>query len=159
MITYTLFVSNGCFGVVTQYKKFPPTNSSFSAFLLPFFHCFSSVQVKKCIQTSDLFNTGCLHTLFTQICKTFLRCSIKSSSYRPKNDMYDTEDVKKLASTKDLLKNETLIRTSVWSYWKDKNVYQRLAFPVVEAEVSWYILRTSAHKANQNAYIALKPEK
>lgn len=38
-------------GAVTQLKKFPPTYSSFSASLLPFFHLFSSVQLMKCFQT------------------------------------------------------------------------------------------------------------
>lgn len=41
-------------GASMVWKFISPTNSSFSAFLLPIFHILSSVQVMKCSQTKEL---------------------------------------------------------------------------------------------------------
>lgn len=60
-----------------------PTYVSRSAFLLPSFHTFSSVHVKKWYQTSHLESTGCLHTQSTNSWSWTRRCSTNCSSYLP----------------------------------------------------------------------------
>lgn len=55
-----------------------------SAFRLPIFQRFSSVQVIKCCRhTQPRDSTGCRHTALTNACNCCLRRSIKCSSYRP----------------------------------------------------------------------------
>ena len=84
ILNYMIPLSIGFSGVRMAMKTFPPTRGSFSAFRFPVFHRRSSVQVKKCCQTSDWDKTGWRQTRSTKLCSWFIRCSIKSSSYRPK---------------------------------------------------------------------------
>lgn len=81
--TYRSVIFCGRSGACSVMKKFAPTSSSFSAFLLPAFHRFSSVQVKKCCQTSLRESTGCRQTELTKACSWALRCSMNCSSYLP----------------------------------------------------------------------------
>lgn len=77
----------GLLGPRTAKYKAPPTRESFSAFRLPAFHFLSSVQVRKCCQTSLWDNIGWRHTRSTKLWSCFRRCSMNSSSYRPGIDI------------------------------------------------------------------------
>jgi hypothetical protein len=81
--TYRSIIFCGRSGACSVMKKFAPSSSSFSAFLLPAFHRFSSVQVRKCCQTSHRESTGCRQTELTNACSWALRCSMNCSSYLP----------------------------------------------------------------------------
>ena len=70
----------GFSGVLIAKKSDPPTKGSFSAFLLPAFHRLSSVQVRKCCQTSDWDKIGWRQTRSTNDWSWFIRCSMNSSS-------------------------------------------------------------------------------
>lgn len=65
-------------------KKFAPTRSSLSAFLLPCFQALSSApDVRKCWKTSQRASTGWLVIWFIHQIRPFLRLVMKSSSKRP----------------------------------------------------------------------------